>query len=114
MFFFLLKIFLSGCIIALASWLARRDFALAGFLVALPLVSMLSILFAYWETHDMEKINKFAVSILLGVPLSLTFFIPFVLNKWLKMNFETTYIAGVICLMAAYGAHRLILRAILN
>ncbi len=112
--FFLFKIFLSGCIIAVASWLASRNFTLAGFLVALPLVSMISILFAYGETHDMEKINKFAASILLGVPLSLTFFVPFVLNKWLKMNFGITYAFGIICLAAAYGAHRMILKAILN
>ena len=87
---------------------------MAGFLVALPSISMLSILFAYWEMHDMEKINKFAASILLGVPLSLTFFIPFILNKWLKMNFGITYFLGVICLAVAYAAHRLILKAILN
>ena len=112
--FFLFKIILSGFIIALASKLASKDSALAGFLVALPLVSMLSILFVYWETHDAGKINQFAVSILLGVPLSLTFFVPFVLNKWLKMGFVPTYILGLTCLAIAYATHRFILRALSN
>ncbi|MFA7255154.1 MAG: hypothetical protein WC133_03540 [Candidatus Omnitrophota bacterium] len=112
--FFLFKIILSGCIIALASRLASKDSALAGFLVALPLVSMLSILFAYWETHDMGKVNQFAGSILLAVPLSLTFFVPFLLNRWLKMNFFSTYILGLACLTIAYVAHRFIFKGFSN
>lgn len=112
--FFLFKVILSGCVIAFASKLANKDSALAGFLVALPLVSMLSIIFAYGESHDMGKINQFAGSILIGVPLSLTFFVPFVLNRWLKMNFLTTYILGVTLLAIAYALHRLILRALAN
>jgi hypothetical protein len=112
--FFLFKVILSGCIIALASKLASKDSVLAGFLVALPLVSMLSILFAYGENHDMNKVNQFAGSILLAVPLSLTFFIPFLLNRWLKMSFFGTYVLGLVCLTVAYLAHRLIFKALSN
>lgn len=103
--FFLLKILISGFTIAFCSWLAGRKPILAGFIVALPLMSMLSILFSYAEYRDMAKINQFAVSILVAVPLSLLFFVPFVLNKWLKLNFMTTYGLAIGVLTAGYLIH---------
>lgn len=102
---FVIKTFLSGVLIAFASWLAGRKPVLAGFLIALPLMSTLSILFSYLEYRDMEKINQFAVSILVAVPLSLTFFIPFVLNRWLKMSFLPTYLLAIASVALAYFLH---------
>ena len=99
---FFLKIALSGVIIAFASWLAGKKPVLAGFLIALPLTSILGILFSYWQYRDMSKINQFANSILIAVPLSLAFFIPFSLNKWLKMNFMMTFLSALACLGIAY------------
>ncbi len=99
---FVLKVFISGLIIAIASWLAGKKPVMAGFLVAIPLVSMLSIAISYFEYKDMEKINQFAVSIFLAVPLSLSFFIPFVLNRWLKMNFTATYLLGLVSVAFVY------------
>ena len=109
--FFLVKILISATLITFASWLAGRQTVLAGFVVALPLVSMLSILFSYLEYRDMEKINQFANSILTAVPLSLIFFIPFLLNKWLKMNFALTYLSAIGCLVVAYFVHHLIFKS---
>ena len=97
-------------IITFASWLAGRKPVLAGFIIALPLMSMLSILFSYLQYKDMEKINKFSLSILLAVPLSLAFFVPFVLNRWFKMHFALTYFLGISCLALAYFIHSLIFR----
>ena len=107
---FILKILLSSLILATAAWLAGKNPVLAGFIIAMPLMSMLSILFAYNQYHDMAKINEFAVSILIAVPLSLTFFLPFVLNKWLKMNFTMTYLSALGCLAAAYFLHSFIFK----
>ena len=109
--FFLVKILISATLIAVASWLAGRQTVLAGFIVALPLVSMLSILFSYLEYRDMEKINQFANSILMAVPLSLIFFLPFLLNRWLKMNFALTYLSAIGCLAVAYFIHHLIFKS---
>lgn len=106
------KIIFSAVIIAFASWLAGRKPVLAGFIIALPLMSMLSILFSYLQYRDMTKINEFAVSILVAVPLSLTFFIPFILNKWLRMGFTATYLSAFGCLIVAYFAHHTIMGAV--
>ena len=105
MTFFLFKILISGLIIALASWLAGKNPVLAGFIIALPMMSMLSILFSYAQYKDMAKINEFAVSIITAVPLSLVFFVPFILNKWLKLPFAATYVSAVGLLAAAYWLH---------
>ncbi len=107
--FFILKVLISGIVIAYASTLAGRNPVLAGFIIALPMMSILSILFSYFQFRDMERINQFAVSILWAAPLSLAFFIPFVLNKWLKMNFPLTFAIAMGCLVGVYFIHRIIL-----
>jgi hypothetical protein len=108
--FAVLKVLISGIVISYASWLAGRKPVLAGFIIALPFVSLLSIIFSYVEYRDMAKLNQFAVSILVSVPLSLTFFIPFVLNRWLKLNFPLTLIAGLSCLALAYLVHSFVFK----
>jgi len=101
---FAMKVALASCVIAYSSWLAGRRPVLAGFIVALPLTSVLSILFAYAEHRDMQKVNEFAVSILIAVPLSLTFFLPFVLNRWLKLGFVPTFAISVLLVAVCYAA----------
>ncbi len=107
---FVLKILLSGTVIAFTSWLAGRKPGLAGFIIALPIASCLSILFSYNEYRDMGKINEFAVSILVAVPLSLLFFLPFVLNRWLKMGFVPTYLLAIAVVFLGYLLHSLIFK----
>jgi len=107
---FLSKVLISALIIAFVSWLAGKKPVLAGFIVALPLVSMLAIIFSYIEYRDTEKINQFAVSILVALPLTLFFFVPFLLNKWIKLNFSLTYLLGLALLLLAYCVHKLLFK----
>ena len=109
--FFIAKIFISALMIAFASWLAGKKPILAGFIIALPLVSILSIILAYAEHQNMEKINQFAISIFVAIPLSLVFFVPFLLNKWVKMNFTITFSLGMLLLVVAYFIHSAILKS---
>ena len=103
--FFVLKVVISGVLIAYASWLAGRNPVAAGFIIALPLMSILSIFFSYLQYRDMEKINTFAVSIFAGIPLSLTFFIPFLMHRWFKMNFFTAYTVALGLLVLGFLIH---------
>lgn len=102
---FVLKIIISSLLIAGASSLAGKKPLLAGFLIALPLTSILGLCWSYVEYRDMEKINQFAVSIVVAVPLSLLFFLPFFLNRWLKLSFIPTMIFGLGLLYVAYLIH---------
>jgi len=103
--FVILKILLSASIIAGISWYAGKNPSLAGFLIALPILSVLAISFSYFQYRDMEKINQFASSIVVSIPLSLLFFIPFILNRWLKWGFFPIVLLGFILLFVGYLIH---------
>ena len=105
-----LKVLVSSMVISFSSWLANQKPALAGFIIALPISSLLGISFLYWEHRDMTKVNEYAVSILVAVPLSLVFFVPFVLNRWLKMNFPVTLLLALALLAIAYFIHSFIFK----
>ena len=111
---YILKFIISGFLIVFASWLSGRKPILAGLIISLPLMSMLAILFSYLEYKDMAKVNEFATSIIVAVPLSLLFFAPFVLNKWLKMGFIPTYLLAIGCSALAFFFHQLIFKASLR
>ncbi len=108
---FAFKVIVAAGMIAYASGLSGRRPVLAGFIMALPLSSFISIVFAYLEHRDMQKLNAYAVSILVAVPLSLVFFLPFVLNKWLKMSFPVTLFSAVGLIVVAYFAHSMFFKS---
>ena len=76
MLFFLFKVVAAGLIVAFSSWLAGQNPKLAGFIIALPLVSLIAILFSYYEHNDTEKTVMFTKSIFIAVPASYLFFVP--------------------------------------
>ena len=110
MFFSVLKIAISACVIAFASWLSNKKPDLAGFIIALPLGTMLVLMFSYAEYHDPVASVRFAKSILVAVPMSLLFFVPFLLADKLHFSFWALYASGFALLVAGYFAHGLILK----
>ncbi len=107
---FAAKVLASSVLISLSSWLAGKKPILAGFIIALPVSSLISLTLSYFEFRSMDKLNEYALSILVAVPLSLLFFVPFVLNRWLKMNFTLTMISAVSLLAGAYCIHKAIFK----
>lgn len=104
------KILISASTIAFCSWLAGKRPALAGFVMALPLVSLIALPLTQAEFHDSAKTVEFAQSILLSVPLSLTFFLPFLFADRLKLSFWGLYGSGMLCLFISFGIHQWITR----
>lgn len=102
----LLKIAIAAAVIAFASWLAGRRPELAGFIVALPLVSLLAILFSYLEHRDPAASITFAKSILIGVPISYLFFLPFFFAEKLNYGFWVSYLTGLVLLVIGFFIHR--------
>lgn len=109
MFFAAFKIAVSAMVIAFASWLSGKKPELAGFIVALPLVTLLALPFSYLEYQNPENSARFAQSIFAAVPLTLFFFIPFLLAAKIPFGFWGLYVAGLILLIAAYFIHRWVL-----
>ena len=73
---FILKILLAAVVIAFASWLSGKYPKLAGFIIALPLATIIALVFSYIEHKNPENTITFAKSVLVAVPVSY-FFIPF-------------------------------------
>ena len=106
---FFLKVLLAAVVIAFASWLSGKKPELSGFIIALPLASLIAIVFSYIEHKNPENSNTFDKSILVGVPISYLFFLPFFFAKSLGMNFWLIYAIGVILLIVGFVLHRYII-----
>ena len=103
---FLLKVLLAAVVIAFASWLSGKKPELSGFIIALPIASIIAIAFSYLEHKNSENAIIFAKSILIGVPVSYLFFVPFFFAKNLNMNFWLIYGLGFLLLVIGYFVHK--------
>ncbi len=92
---FIAKLLVSALVIALASEIAKRDPFLGALLVALPLTSLLAMGWLFAETRDNALVTRFARDILLWVPVSLVFFVPFLLEARTRLGFVPNLLAGV-------------------
>ena len=104
--FFIAKVLLAALVIAFASWLSGKKPELSGFIIALPIASILAIAFSYLEHKNTENTVIFAKSILIGVPISYLFFVPFFFAKNLNMNFWLIYGLGFLLLVIGYFVHK--------
>lgn len=103
---FIFKIIISAFVIAFASWLSGKKPELSGFIIALPLASLIALVFSYLEHKNPETSVTFAKSILVGVPVSYLFFLPFFFAKSLGMNFWLIYSLGVVLLILGFFVHK--------
>ncbi len=106
------KVLLAAIVIAFASWLSGKKPELSGFIIALPLASILALVFSYLEHKNTESSVIFAKSILVGVPVSYLFFLPFFFAKSLNMNFWLIYGLGILLLIIGYFVHKFIVNII--
>lgn len=114
MVFTTLKIAIAALVIAFASWLSGKKPELAGFITALPLVSILAIAFSYIQYQDTETTAQYARSIIFAVPISWLFFLPFFfIEKW-GLNFWISYGVGLGLLVIGYFLHQYILKQVLS
>mgnify|MGYP000049292679 FL=1 len=105
---FLAKVLLAALVIAFASWLSGKKPELSGFIIALPIASIIAIAFSYLEHKNTENTVIFAKSILVGIPVSYLFFLPFFFAKNFNMNFWLIYGLGIILLLIGYFVHKYI------
>ncbi len=104
-----LKIGIAAIVIGFASWLSGKKPELAGFIIALPIASLLALAFSYIEFKDASASIIFAKSILIGVPVSWLFFAPFFFADKLGGNFWLCYSIGIVLLAVGFFIHRYIM-----
>ena len=102
MLLYLIKLSITLAVILTAAELAKRNPSLGAFIVVLPLVSMLSMTWVYWDTGDNEKVNAFAREIFYLVPLSLFFFLPFIFEPRTHWPYWLNFSLGVLTMAVAF------------
>ena len=107
---FAINVLISATAISFASWLSGRMPTLAGFIIALPLATMLVLPMSYFQHGNPGNTVELARSILVAIPMTLTFFIPFLLSERLSLSFWQTYAAACAMLPLAFLAHRAVAR----
>ncbi|MDH3201939.1 MAG: hypothetical protein OEM15_13690 [Myxococcales bacterium] len=105
-----LNTLVSALVIGVAAWLSRRYPNTAGFIVALPLATMLVLPLAYLQHRDAGSAFDMARSILVALPITLLFFIPFLMRD--RFSFWAAYAVGCALLPAGYFLHRAVMRAL--
>ncbi|AOH53513.1 hypothetical protein ABE28_004045 [Peribacillus muralis] len=66
--FTLVKIIASAIIIGVITEISRRYPHYGGMLAALPIISVISILWLYIQGEQLETLSKFALSVVWGIP----------------------------------------------
>jgi hypothetical protein len=108
---FAFNVLVSATAISVASWLSGRFPGTAGFIVALPLATMLVLPLSYREHGSPESAILLAKSILVAIPVTITFFVPFLLSDRLGLGFWPAYALGVVVLAGGFFVHRAVTNA---
>ena len=89
--------------IVIISELAKKNSLLAGILASIPFVSVLSIIWLYIETKNIENINNLSNSIFFMVFPSLVFFISLPVFLKLGINFYLGLCSSIFLTFCFYG-----------
>ncbi len=106
---FIIKVILSGLIIAGVSELAKKNTAIAAIVIALPIMTIISMIWIYMDTKDLAKISAFSINILLAVIPTLLFFILIPLFIRLFNNFFLSLTLSGTIMVAVFIAYAFIL-----
>jgi len=99
---FWIKVIIAAVAVAAASEVAKRFGPFwAAVIVVLPLTSMLALAFTWFETRDEMLANAMARDIFLLIPVTLLFFLPFLLHKFTGLDFIANFVAGTLLMLAA-------------
>jgi Mg2+/Co2+ transporter CorB len=105
-----LNTLVSAVVIGVAAWISKRYPVTAGFIVALPVATMLVLPLAYLQHRDAGSVFDMARSILIALPITLLFFIPFLMRD--RLPFWGAYGIGCALLPLGYFIHRALVRAL--
>ena len=88
----IIKILISSGIILLVSEIAKKDNLFGSLIASIPLVSVLSMIWLYVDTNDINKVKALANGILWMIVPSMSFFIvlPILINHGIQYYLSLT------------------------
>ena len=95
--FQIIKILISAFIILVATEVSKKSTLLSSIIIAIPLVSIVSLTWIWFETKDLNKISTLSTQIFWFVIPSLPMFLllPFFLNKGLSFYISMIISCGI-------------------
>ena len=102
----ILNIFLSASIISAALFIAKTNPVLGGFIISLPLSTLIALGFSKAQNQDLAGTFMLAKSIFVSVPVTLLFFVPFLFAEKWKLSFWSAYFMGIVLLGVSFFIHR--------
>lgn len=99
-----IKVLIAAAIIVAATEVAKKSQLLAAIMVALPLTSMMTMVFLYYNTRDMEKVTGLAKAIPMAVIPSFIFFFAFIILAKIGMSFTLNFLLSATIMLLIYAA----------
>lgn len=98
--FFIFKVLISGLIIAVVSEVSKSSTRWGAILTALPMVTLLSILWMYFEQRDLIKLSSYCKDVILWTLPSFFFFIAAIYLFKTKLSFPISFGLSLIAMAA--------------
>ena len=105
----IIKLLISSGIIILVSEIAKKSSYLGGLIASIPLISVLSMIWLYIDTKDIESVKALSNSILWMVIPSISLFISLPIFLRSGFNFYLSIILSIIITIGCYGLTILLL-----
>jgi hypothetical protein len=101
---YIVKILLTAGLIVAVSEVSKRSTFFGGLLASLPLVSMLAMIWLYFDTKNTAKVAALSASVFWLVLPSLMFFLVLPPLLKLKLNFYFSFSLAAALMVVCYGA----------
>lgn len=103
------KLLISSGIIVLVSEIAKKSAYLGGLIASIPLISVLSMIWLYIDTKDIESVKALSNSILWMVIPSISLFISLPILLRSGISFYLSIFLSIIITIGCYGLTLLLL-----
>ena len=104
-----IKLLISSGVIVLVSEIAKKNTYLGGLIASVPLVSVLSMIWLYIDTKDIESVRSLSNSILWMVIPSISLFISLPILLRSGIGFYLSIFLSIIITIGCYGMTILLL-----
>ncbi|MBV7509716.1 DUF3147 family protein [Bacillus sp. sid0103] len=112
--FAIVKIIISAIVIGVITEFSRRYPQQGGIIAALPIVSLLSILWLYTQGEQMDKLSKFAIGVVWGLPGTVVMLLIIGIALKHSIHLFASLGLGIAGWLILYFAQNLIVKHLIN